>query len=208
MLGTRPDIAFAVTQLARHTSNSSQDHLNKALYICCYLVGTQRYSLVYSGDSKLGIYTCTDSNWASNPEDQKSQTGYFLMIAGGAFSWILRAQKTVALSSTEAEYMALSDCSRQCVWIHSILTELGYRFGPIHISGDNQGSIFMSSNPVTESRNKHIDVCFHAIQDFVAQGKVKLFFIEGNENPADMFTKNLSHVKFCKFRAQLSLIFH
>jgi len=171
-------------------------------------VGIQCYSLVYSGDFKLGIYACIDSDWTSNPEDQKLQTGYFLMIVGSAFSWTLRTQKTVALSSTKAEYMALSDCSHQCVWIHSILTELGYRFRPIHISEDNQGSIFISSNPVTESRNKYIDVCFHAIWDFVTQRKVKLFFIEENENPASMFTKNLSHVKFCKFRAQLSLIFH
>jgi len=66
----------------------------------------------------------------------------------------------------------------------------------------------MSSNPVTESRNKHIDVHFYAIQDFVAQEKVKLFFIKGNENPANMFTKNLSHIKFYKFQAQLGLIFH
>jgi len=130
------------------------------------------------------------------------------MIVGSAFSWISRTQRTVALFSTKAKYIALSDCGRQCVWIYSILTELGYRFGPIHISEDNQGSIFMASNPVTESYNKHIDVCFHAIQDFITQGKVKLFFIEGSENLADMFTKNLSQVKFQKFRAQLGLIFY
>jgi len=167
MLGTRLDIVFAVTQLTHHTSNSSQDHLNKVLYICHYLVNTQHYSLVYSRDSKLRIYACTDSDWASNPKDQKSQTRYFLMIAGSAFSWILRAQKAVVLFSTEAEYIALLDCSCQCIWIHLIQTELNYRFGPIHISGDNQGLIFMSSNPVTESRNKHIDIHFHAIQNFV-----------------------------------------
>jgi len=72
------------------------------------------------------------------------------MIVDGAFSWTSRTQRTVALSSTEAEYMTLSDCSQQCVWIHSILTKLSYRFGPIHISGDNQGSLFMTSNLVTE----------------------------------------------------------
>jgi len=66
----------------------------------------------------------------------------------------------------------------------------------------------MALNPVTESCNKHIDICFHAIQDFITQGKVKLFFIEGSENLADMFTKNLSQVKFQKFRAQLGLIFY
>jgi len=66
----------------------------------------------------------------------------------------------------------------------------------------------MASNPVTESQNKHINVCFHAIWDFVTQGKVKLFYLEGNENPADLLTKNLGQVKFHKFREQLGLIFY
>ena len=208
MLGTYPDITFAVTQLAWHTANPSKDHLAKALYICWYLAGTQNYALVYKGDSKLGIHACTDSDWALNSEDWCSQTGYYLMIAGGVFSWTSRTQRTVMLSSTEAKYMALSDCSQQCIWVRSILTELGYKFGPIHISGDNQGSIFMASNTITESCNKHIDVWYHAIQDFVAQGKVKLFYLEGNENPTDMFTKNLGQAKFCKFRGQLGLEFY
>ena len=86
--------------------------------------------------------------------------------------------------------------------------ELGYNFGPILINGDNQGSIFMSSNPVMQSRNKHIDICFYAICEFVAQGKVKLFYIEGSENLADLFTKNLGQIKFWKFRDQLGLVFY
>ena len=111
ILGTHPDIAFAITQLAWHIANPSKDHLVKALYICQYLARTQNYALVYKGDSKLGIYACTDSDWASNSEDQCSQTGYYLIIAGGVFSWTLRTQRMVALSSTEAKYMVLSDCS-------------------------------------------------------------------------------------------------
>ena len=67
MLGTRPDIAFAVTKLAQYASNPSEDHLSKALYICRYLVGTQHYRLTYDGASGQGISACTDSDWASNP---------------------------------------------------------------------------------------------------------------------------------------------
>jgi len=76
MLGTRPDIAFTITQLAQHTANPSLDHYNWALYICCYLVGTQNYSLVYRREPGLSVYAHTDSDWASNPEDRRSQTGY------------------------------------------------------------------------------------------------------------------------------------
>lgn len=207
MLGTRPDIAFAVTTLSRHAANPSQDHLNKALYICRYLIGTRSYSLVYDGASGLGLTACSDSDWANDPDMRRSVTGYFLKLANGIFSWTSRRQRTVALASTEAEYMAVSDCSRQVVWIRSLLSELGYKLGPIPICADNQGSLFIAGNPVTERRSKHIDIRYHYIRECIAMKKVEVFFIEGSENPADMFTKNLGWVKFEKFRALLGLHF-
>jgi hypothetical protein len=128
-------------------------------------------------------------------------------LASAPISWTSRAQKTVALSSTEAEYMALSDCSRQVVWVRTLLGELGYHFKPIPICGDNQGSIFIASNPVTEKRSKHIDIRYHYIRDVIRKGIVEVYFIEGEENPADLLTKNLGHVKFQKFRALYGLEF-
>ena len=110
-------------------------------------------------------------------------------------------------SCTEAEYMALSDCAHQVTWIWSLLGELGYKLNAILICGDNQGSIFMASNPVMEPCSKHIDIHYHGIHESIANGKVELFFIDGAENPADLLTKNLPHEKFTKFRAQLSLQF-
>ena len=207
MLGTRPDIAFAVTKLAQFAANPSQEHLDKVLYICHYLCGTQEYRLTYDGVSGQGLAACTDSDWASDPTKRRSQTGFFLKLAGGLISWTSRAQKTVALSSTEAEYMALSDCSRQVVWMHTLLGELGYRLKPVPICGDNQGSIFIASNPVTEKRSKHIDIRYHYIREVIERKLVELFFIDGDNNPADMLTKNLGRVKFYKFRALLGLEF-
>ncbi len=82
-----------------------------------------------------------------------------ITLASGVFSWNSRAQKTIALSSTEVEYMSLSYTSRQIVWIHSLLEETGHRLKAIPLNGDNQGAIFMASNPVQEQRIKHIDIC-------------------------------------------------
>ena len=129
------------------------------------------------------------------------------MIAGAIFLWQSRAQRTIALSSTEAEYMALSYCSWQAVWIKSLLNELDIDVGPIHINSNNQGSLFIGSNPVQEKWSKHIDIHYHFIRQCVEEKKISLFYVKGAENPADMFTKNLGKVKFLKFRSQLGLEF-
>ena len=116
-------------------------------------------------------------------------------------------QKTIALSSTEAEYMALSDCSCQVVWMHTLLGELGSHLCPIPICGDNQGSIFIASNPITEKRSKHIDIRYHFIREVIERKLAKVYFIDGDNNPTDLLTKNLGSVKFLKFRALLGLEF-
>jgi len=207
MLGTRPDIAFAVTKLAQFAARPTEEHLTKALYICRYLVGTKNYCLTYDGNTGQGLSACTDSDWASDPDGRKSQSGYFLKMAGGAISWTSRAQRTIALSSTEAEYMALSDCSRQVVWMHTLLGELGYHLTPIPICGDNQGSIFIASNPVTEKRSKHIDIRYHYIREVIEHKLTEVFFIDGDKNPADLLTKNLGSVKFLLFHPDFGLRF-
>ena len=208
MLGTRPDICYAVTKLAQFAANPSKEHLDKALYICRYLIGTKSYALVYSGKSDLGVMAMTDSDWASDSVNRRSQTGYFIKLANGVFSWQSRQQKTVALSSTEAEYMALSDCSRQVVWIKMLFKEIGYKLGTLPVCSDNQGAIFIGSNPVTERRSKHIDIRYHYVRDLVEQKEVAIFYIPSDDNPADLFTKNLGRVKFLKFRNLLGLHFY
>jgi len=103
--------------------------------------------------------------------------------------------------------MALSDYSRQVVWIHTLMGELGYHLKPVPICGDNQGSIFIASNPVTEKRSKHIDIRYHYIHEVITRRIADVFFIDGDENPTDLLTKNLGSVKFQKFRAMLGLEF-
>jgi hypothetical protein len=111
MLGTRPDICFAITKMSQFSVNPSQEHLDKAMYICKYLAGTSRYALIYNGRSQEGLMAFTDSDWMADKATRWSVTSYFFKIANGIFSWQSQAQKTVAQSSTEAKYMALSHCS-------------------------------------------------------------------------------------------------
>ena len=208
MIGTRPDIAYAVTKMLQFAANPNKEHLDRALYICHYLLGTSKYALVYDGKSGRGLIGFADSDWASDPITRKSTMGYLVKLANGVFCWNLQAQKSIALSSTEAEYMLLSDTCRQLVWICSLFEELGITLNPIPLCGDNQGSIFLASNPVQEKWIKHIDLCYHYIREVIHEKKIELFFLEGAENPADLFTKNLRRIKFQKFREQLGLEFY
>ena len=218
MLGTRPDIAFAVIRMSQYSANPSEDHLNKAMQIIRYLAGTRNYSLVYDGKSDQGLIAYTDSDWTENTSNaldmtgrsykHRSTTGYFLKLANGAVSWSSHAQRSIAMSSTEAEFMAMSDCSRQATWLHILLGEIGYDIRQIPICGDNQGSIFMSANPITEKRSKHIDLRYYYIRDRLAEGIVEVYFIPGSENPADLLTKPLGKLKIAKFRELYGLRFH
>jgi transposase InsO family protein len=208
MIGTQPDIAYAVTKLSQFAANPNKDHLDRAMYICHYLLGTSDYALVYDGKSDGGLLAYADSDWASDPITRKSTTGYLVKLANGVFCWNSRVQKSIVLSSTEAEYMLLADTSRQLVWIRSLFEEIGIILAPIPLCSDNQGSIFLASNPVQEKCIKHIDIRYHYIREVIRAKKIELFFIEGSENPADLFTKNLGRIKFQKFREQLGLEFY
>ena len=116
--------------------------------------------------------------------------------------------KNITYSSTEAEYVATNDCARQAIWIGNIFGEMEYNIKPFPICVDNQGAIFMASNPVTKHCNKHIDICHKGINKFIRDKKIELFYIEGSKNPADMFMKSLGCILFMKFRSQLGLVFY
>ena len=91
--------------------------------------------------------------------------------------------------------------------MRNVFMELGMPLAPIPVYGDNQGSIFIGSNPVQEIRTKHIDIQYHYVRECIAEKKIEVFFVPSEDNPADLFTKNLGHIKFNKFRALLGLEF-
>ena len=150
MLGTRPDLAFAVIRMSQFCANPSQEHLSRALYIVRYLGSTKNLALRFNGANHNGFLEYTDSDWAANPDDRKSITGYVLFLANSPVSWLTRQQKTVALSSTEAEYMAMSNTMRQISWIKSLLGEIHFSIPKVPLYCDDQGAIFLATNPAQE----------------------------------------------------------
>ena len=141
MLGTCPDISFAVTKLSQQAANPFNDHLQKALYICHYLMGIKDYTPTYTRKQDGGLCAFADADWASDSHTHQSTTGF---VMSGIVLWNTCTQKTVVMSSTEAEYMSLLDRCRQLVWTNSLLKELHLDLAPLPLCSENQGSIFMT----------------------------------------------------------------
>jgi len=167
MLGMHPDIAFMVIKISQFSANPSQDHLDKAMYIMRYLISTQDYHMVYDGRLNEGLIAHTDLDWAGNPIKHQSTTGFFASLASGIVCWQSRLQKTVVLSSTKAEYMAMLDTCQQIVWIQSLFQELGYNLAPTPICGDNQGLIF-----IVQSKNGGQSTLTFTIITYVSASKM------------------------------------
>ena len=212
MLGTRPNLAFAVTQMAKFAHNPSEDHLNKAKHIMRYLCGTRKYALVFDGHSDGGLYAYCDSSYGEDRSDpdrrHRSTQGYFFTLANGCVKWHSKTQTLISTSSTMAEYIALSDCARDCAWYKILFSELGRPMPFVPIYGDSHGAIFNAQNPVTQKGIKHIEIRYHYLREQIEKGEVKVFAVPTSENVADMFTKNLGPMLFLKHRKELGKEFY
>jgi len=167
IIGTCPDICFAVIKLSQFSANPAQEHVDRALSIFKYLVGTKNHRLIYDGEIKEGIKAYTDSDWASDPHTRRSTAGFYTSLASGAVSWQSKLMRTVALSSTQAEYMAVSDTGRQIEWTVNLFGEIGIKLSRVPLYADSQGSIFVAYNDVVDKRMKHIEIKFHHIRQLI-----------------------------------------
>ena len=125
MVETRPDIAFATSLVSRFAKNPSHQHTEAVKTILKYLKGSKHRGITYGGDEELKIEGYSDSDWAGDKDSRKSTSGFIFMLNGGPISWCSKRQLTVALSSTEAEYIALTLAAKEATWLRLLLTELG-----------------------------------------------------------------------------------
>jgi hypothetical protein len=194
MVSTRPDIGYAVGQLAKFMNCHGPQHHAAAIHLLRYIKGTQHCCIKY-GSSDLTLTGYSDSDWASDVDSRRSTTGYIFMLAGGPISWKSKCQPTVALSSTEAEYMALTATAQEAMSLRTLCGELGINVAdPVLIYGDNQGALAMALNPTMHHKSKHIDIKQHFIREKVADGDVQLQYISTKRMLADALTKPLSKV--------------
>lgn len=201
----RPDISFAVSQLAKVQSNPAKTHWDAAKRMYRYLIGSAERGIVYKAGNGSSIMYC-DASWADGADKRRSTTGWVCTVDGAAISWESRLQKTVAMSSTEAEYMAISDATKEALWIRKLMAEIaGTNALPIRIKSDNKGAIQIAKHPTSHSRTKHIELRHFFVRDHVEKGNVVFEYVPTAQQAADILTKRLSFEKFRDGAAMLGL---
>ncbi|CAM8958294.1 unnamed protein product [Rhodiola kirilowii] len=206
LTSTRPDIVYGVGLISRFMEKLQQSHLLAAKRILRYISGTIDYGIMYSHTEEFCLTGFTDSDWAGDVETRKSTSGYAFYLGDGVISWSSKKQQVVALSTAEAEYIAVTTAACQAVWLRRILEDLKHKQeGPTKIMCDNKSAIALAKNPVFHGRSKHIGIIYHYIRELVKDGEIELEFCKTDEQVADIFTKDLSSDKFELFRYMLGV---
>ena len=202
MVGSEPIISFAVSQLSRFFSCPGKKHFTACRWAMSYLKGIENnQGITFRGDKGLDLHAYCDSDWANCPDTRRSTSGFVVMVAGAAVSWISKRQATVALSTAEAEYATACLAAQEVQWIRQLLAEINVPVPkePTTVHADSQSAIHMCNNP-TAGRAKHIDIKMHFVKEAQERGVVNFKYIPTTEEAADVLTKALAGPKIIKFR--------
>lgn len=205
---TRPDIAFAVNQVAQFSTNPAKAHWEAVKRILSYLRGTITSGICYGGVQERNmLLTYSDSDYAGDLVTRKSTTGVFCFLNGGPVSWSSHRQDCVSLSSTEAEYVAASAATKTVIWFRQLLDDIGWeQKSPTTLLCDNQGAISLVKNSGHQARTKHIDVKYHHIRNMVKEGVIHIQYIHTSQQLADILTKPLDGQLFSRLREESNIV--
>nr|GEX74179.1 hypothetical protein [Tanacetum cinerariifolium] len=207
---TRLDLTFAVCMCVWYQAKPIEKHLHAVKRIFKYLRGTINRGLWYLKDSSIALTAYTNADHAVCQDTRRSTSGTFAdadhagcqdtrrstsgsvqFLGERLISWSSKRQKSAAISSTEAEYIVLSGCCAQILWMRSQLSDYGLVFNKIPMYCDNKSAIALCCNNVQHSRSKHIDIRYHFIKEQVEQGVIELYFFNTEYQLADLFSKAL-----------------
>ena len=218
---TRPDIEYAVHQCARFCEDPRKSHGDAIVHLAKYLKGTRDKGLIFDPkkDESLRVYADADfaGNWFPptapvDPSTAKSRSGYVILFAGCPLIWASKLQTFIALSTTEAEYMSLSQSLRDTIPVMSLLEELKKRGFSTYSSTpyvyckafeDNSGALELARAPKLQPRTKHINQVFHHFREHVCQGLIHIYPVSTDDQLADMLTKPLPQNVFVLHRNRL-----
>ena len=204
-------MAFSVNNYARFMSNPNEEHFKALNQIWQYIRSTIFLGILYSfknaenSNSEPELIGYVDSDWGGDFSTRKSTTGYLFLFGNSPVSWSSRLQKTVALSSCKAEYIALKEASKELIWLQSLFNQLNIKYNANLIYCDNKSTIDLSKNSEHYARTKHIDIQYHFIRDCIKNNIFKLLYINTKDQLADALTKTLDINSFELFIKRINL---
>ncbi|KAH3899240.1 uncharacterized protein SCDLUD_004673 [Saccharomycodes ludwigii] len=188
----RYDIAFAASFLSRFLKSPTNVHLKAARRVVDYLITTKDFSLTYKKGIPSHLTVYSDASYADDKTDMHSTCGYITVYSGAPITWSSKKIKVMCLSSTDAEYISMSEACKEAYWLTDIFNGLNIEIPSIDLMADNTSAIALAKHPTQHNRTKHINVKYHHIREAVETKKVNIQFLKTTEQPADMMTKPLS----------------
>nr|GFB57584.1 copia protein [Tanacetum cinerariifolium] len=196
LTASRPDLVFVVCMCARYQAKPTKKHLEALKRVFRYLKGTINWGLWYSKDAAIALTAYADADHAGCQDTRRSTSGSAQFLGDKLVSWSSKKQQSTAISTTEVEYIAMSGCCAQILWMRSQLTDYGFDFNKIPLYCDNRSAIALCCNNVQYSRSKHIDIRHHFIREQVERGVVELYFVLTDYQLADIFNKALPRQRY------------
>jgi transposase InsO family protein len=193
MVCTRPDLAYAVSVVSRFMAKPGKEHWQAVKRIFRYLRGTSDVGLIYGNDTQCLVTGYSDSDYAGDVDSRRSMTGYVFTLGDSVVSWKATLQPTVTLSTTEAEYMALTEAAKEGIWLKGLINDLGVHQDQAIVYCDSLSAICLAKDQVHHERTKHIDIRYHFLR---SEKRIRVKKVGTADNPADMFTKPVPQSKF------------
>ncbi|GKD15301.1 hypothetical protein Tco_1199708 [Tanacetum coccineum] len=196
LTSSKPELVQAVCYCAHYQAKPIEKHLKEVKRIFRYLKGTINMGLWYPKDSGFELTAFSDADHAGCIDNRKSISGGIQFLSDKLVRWMSKKQDCIAMSSTEAEYVALSASCAQVMWMKTQLKDYGFNYNKIPLYCDSQLAIAISYNLVQHSCTKHIHTGYHFIKEQVERGIIELYFVRTEYQLANMFTKALPKDRF------------
>jgi hypothetical protein len=210
---SRPDIGNAVREIAKVMDGPTELQVKSLYRLIKYVLDTKNQGLLMSPlepeeNSTWIMSAYCDSDYAGDKDGRKSVSGFVIYIQGCLISWKSRKQKSVTLSSSEAEYVAISEVCAEIMFLKQVLEFMEIKVKlPIIVKVDNVGAIYLANNAVSGPRMKHVDIRYHFVRDLIEEGIIEVAFVKSEENDSDVFTKNLGEELFKKHTKKFMTVF-
>jgi hypothetical protein len=196
---TQMPISFAVTQLSKYLARPTHAHMHAAKRVLAYLYHHRHLGPTYDGNLGTSLVGYSDADYGGCPDTRRSTSGRVFMFMGAALTWASKQQRTVAVSTAESEYMAVSDCAREAMWVRKLIADL-LQLDSVPVTSimeDNTAASKWCYNPVNHAKQKHIDIAYHFVREQIAEfGTLTIVAVPTVEQIADLATKALPAPRF------------